>query len=164
MRSMVMPVATFGLLLVLAGCGGAAGANQQDTYPVTGTLTFHNAPLADASITYVPLKEGMPPAVGRTDSSGNYMLTTYNINDGAVEGDYKVLIVKIAQAASDDDDDMGEHSDDPNAEFDDTSHDAAKAKKSSGSLIPSRYSAKEATPFSATVAADGENKFDFDLQ
>ncbi len=154
---------------VVTGCGDSptGSGKQVEVHQVSGSLTFSGAPLADATISFFPLQNGTPTAMGRSDSTGNYTLTTYNAEDGAAAGDYVVLISKfVAPASSADGTDPG-HSDDPYADSNDNSHAAGGSKKSGssgGSLIPDRYGAKEASPLKATVEAGAENKFDFVLQ
>jgi mannose-6-phosphate isomerase-like protein (cupin superfamily) len=74
-----------------------AGPTQpgQDQGPppvkVTGVLTLNGQPLAGATITLVPEKDGRP-AAGRTDAEGRYTLSTFANDDGAVPGRYRVTI------------------------------------------------------------------------
>lgn len=88
-----------GILLVVAtaivaGCGGGgAGAPPADVYPVTGKITFKGEPLPGADVAFINADAGRT-AFGRTNGNGEYQLTTFSANDGAVEGKAVVTISK----------------------------------------------------------------------
>ncbi len=62
---------------------------------VSGTVTFNGVPIADATVTFVPEKGRV--ATGVTDKQGRFTMTTFEKNDGALPGQYRVAI--SAQAA-----------------------------------------------------------------
>jgi len=68
---------------------------QQPMAKVTGRVTLNGQPLANAAVTFVP--ETGRPAMGVTDEEGRYVVTTFEKNDGALPGQYRVTIA--AQAA-----------------------------------------------------------------
>jgi len=82
--------------LVLVGCGGPKGLNTQY---VEGVVTLDGQPLEKAMVTFVPESPGTDTktAVGHTDSSGKYTLTSDGglPQKGALEGNYKVTISKV---------------------------------------------------------------------
>jgi hypothetical protein len=61
----------------------------------SGVVTLNGIPFAGARVMFVP-KKG-PAAMGVADKDGRYILTTFEENDGAVPGQYRVSIT--AQAA-----------------------------------------------------------------
>ena len=70
-------------VLAAAGCGGADGeADRPPRLPVTGTVTYNGAPLADAQITFNPETAGGTAAFARTDAEGHYELTSFETGDG----------------------------------------------------------------------------------
>lgn len=71
--------------MVCLGCGGAEG---EPTYSVTGVVTLNGAPLEGVAVSFVPDGSGQS-AVGVTDASGKYSLTTRMKDDGAVIGRYR---------------------------------------------------------------------------
>lgn len=74
--------------LWLAGCG-SGGA----TYPVSGKVTFPDGtPLAHAQVSFESTTEPIG-AVGTTDANGVYKLTTYELDDGAIPGEHRVLVM-----------------------------------------------------------------------
>lgn len=149
----------------LAGCGGGTDAGQQPVYPVTGTVTMFGAPLPDAMVAFAP-QESQPTAIGRTDESGNFVLTSYDFGDGAAEGKFKVVINKSApaQPVGSSSDGGGDHE---AAEVAAGSHDASESDGGAGGagqLVPPQYTTSTDTPFSAEVKAGGENNFTFDIK
>jgi hypothetical protein len=78
----------------ISGCGGAAPSNRPKTIAVKGAVTYKGAPVADALLTFIPKDAKGKGAVGKTDASGQYQLTTFAPGDGAVPGSYSVTIAK----------------------------------------------------------------------
>ena len=85
-----------GMLAVLAagifvGCGGGSSSKVK----VAGTLTWDDGtPIAQAQVDFIPVaKDGMG-ASGFTEKDGSFELTTSNSGDGALPGDYKVVVSK----------------------------------------------------------------------
>jgi hypothetical protein len=77
------------LLVVLTGCGG------KGTIPVKGVVTLEGMPVSDATVVFMPDgPAGGRPASGFTLSDGTFQLTTYQPDDGALPGTYRVLIQK----------------------------------------------------------------------
>jgi hypothetical protein len=75
-------------LVVTAGCGGGAKPVK-----VAGRVTLDDQPLAGATVTFTPTDAGTGHiAAGRTGEDGEFRLTTFSIDDGAVPGDYKVTV------------------------------------------------------------------------
>jgi hypothetical protein len=83
-------------LAVVALVAGCRGSSRPATYPVGGQVTYRGKPVAGATVTF--LAEGAPtPAWGTTDDSGNYRLTTFKPNDGAVVGTHVVTVSKTSE-------------------------------------------------------------------
>lgn len=79
-------------LVVLAGCGGD---RRTPVYSVTGKVTDATGrPVAGANVYFHPLNAtaDTPKPRGTTDASGVFLLTTYDGNDGAPAGEYKVSL------------------------------------------------------------------------
>lgn len=79
-----------GLALVI----GALGCGSVKRYKVEGTVLLDGQPVDGATVTFLPEddKTGQP-ATAMTDKSGNFKLSTNNV-DGAFAGNYKVTITK----------------------------------------------------------------------
>ena len=75
--------------VVLTGCGGRGPT------AVRGVVTLEGTPLAGATVLFMPdgQDEGRP-ASGFTSSDGAFRLMTYKQDDGALPGNYRVVIQK----------------------------------------------------------------------
>lgn len=98
-------------------------------------------------------------AFGRTDDQGVYHLTTFNVNDGAVEGKQTVTITKLIAPP-------------PTTPEPDVESEAyippgfgpePKPIKVEGA-IPMKHADAATTGLIAVVATEGENVFDFELK
>jgi hypothetical protein len=90
------------VVLLIAGCGKGPSVA---TYPVTGRVIYHDAPVAGATVSYLPDDNSAPRAVGVTDAEGRFDLTTFVSSRerlaGAMSGKYRVTIVKQSTPAWD---------------------------------------------------------------
>ncbi|WP_437200759.1 hypothetical protein [Planctomicrobium sp. SH664] len=81
-------------LLALTGCGNSG---IPETVPVTGVIVYQDKPVPKGLITFEPIEieEGRPhrTAVSFIEADGKYALSTFQNNDGAVPGKYKVRIL-----------------------------------------------------------------------
>ena len=140
----------------LVGCGdGASGGKVVPVYAVTGKIEFAGAPVADAVVAFAPL-DGQPVATGRTNGQGEYALTTYDFEDGAAEGKYKVMVTKQAKK-------KGAGGEEQHGENFTAPQHANDGAGDETSLLPSEYSTKADTPLNANVDPSKDNKFDFKL-
>ena len=122
-------------LLLISGCGRGTPL----TMPVKGTVTFQGSPLAEADVAFTPT--GGRPATGRTDTAGQFTLTTFKTNDGAMIGQHTVTVCKHVKK-------------DPNATgvyFDYVQ------------VTPEKFSRPNESPLRAEVTASGPNEFTFDI-
>lgn len=92
---------TLGLFLIgvaaAAGCGGnGLPPGAKPTAPVTVTITYKNAPVEGATVTFVGTGEDPTPAYGLTDAQGIAKMKTYVEGDGAVLGTHNVSVNKSA--------------------------------------------------------------------
>lgn len=81
-------------LITAAGCGRSAPSDRPKTIPVQGTVKYKGEPVEGATITLVPQDPKGRGAVGKTDKSGKFQLTTFQAGDGALAGSYFVKISK----------------------------------------------------------------------
>lgn len=77
------------MIFVVVGCGGA-----NKPVPVRGKVTLDGTPVGGASIQFVPEGGGGMgrPASAEAGPDGTYKLTTQDPGDGALPGNYLVLI------------------------------------------------------------------------
>ncbi|MFH1301018.1 MAG: carboxypeptidase-like regulatory domain-containing protein [Planctomycetota bacterium] len=131
------------LYMSFAGCGNESG-DRPDLGLVKGTVTFEGAPLAKASITFMP--DSGRPASATTDAAGQYELIYIRNTPGCKVGHNKVLITSVKEG----DNEMETEGDEPTAE-------AGVAKEK----LPPKFNTE--TELEANVK-EGENTFDFDLK
>ena len=155
-----LPLCT-ALLIALSGCGGSSdgGTPRQPVYPVSGSIKLFGTPLPGATVAFAP-QDGQPTAFGTTDEQGNFKLTTYDFQDGAAAGKFKVVVSKSANSTAGSGDTSGDGSDHA---AEDNSHDASGAAGGQ-SMIPDQYTSSANTPLNAEVSKTEQNQFDFDLK
>ena len=140
-----------------SGCGG--GKVRPPMAKVHGRVEYNGKPVAGATVNFI--MEGAPRVgVGRTDSDGNYELTTYDMGDGAIIGPHKVTIKKIVKNP------LGKETKDMTP--DDLTQLAAQGKVEEmlvqpKGAIPSIYSDVSTTPLQFTVDP-GDNEKDIELK
>jgi hypothetical protein len=119
-----------------------AGCNQSNMLPVTGTVTMNGQPVDQAEVIFNPKQGRM--AVGVTDSSGHFTLSTEKPNDGAMPGEYSVTLTEHYPP------------------------DKPPAMPKGGGLLPSRfppiYGDPAKSPLTATVERGKENDFSFEVK
>lgn len=121
----------------IAGCGEA----RPRTVAVRGQITYHAQPLAGGTVTFVPFEPG-PAAIGVISKHGRFTLTTFRPGDGALPGEYRVMIVAMAEMKGLLPEDLG---------------------ASSLLLIPYRYANHLTSGLTAQVI-DGDNNVTIDLE
>ncbi len=83
--------------LILVGCGGSG--NGPETVDAEGILTLDGQPIDGAVISCIPQKAPRHPARGASDKNGRFALTAFEGQDGAVPGEYKVLVSRTVEVA-----------------------------------------------------------------
>lgn len=139
-------LALVGCLLV---CGCSGGSNLPARSPVTGTVLLHGEPAAGVNVQFIPLDEVKGrSASGQTDAQGKYVLQTFEAKDGAVPGDYKVVVTRpISDAEA----------------FKDKKVEGGGTTGSEGKKIPEKFTNPKTTDLQATVEA-APNEIPFDLK
>jgi len=148
--------------LVAAACCGCGGkADKTGTLKAGGRVTYKGEPVSGATVTLVPQARGRA-AVGTTDDSGRFQLTTLSPGDGALPGTYKVTVTKTDQPATST----------PAPPMDseawrklDTEmmKKAGKPSPPPKDLLPVKYKTADKTPLTCQVETSGKNDFQFDL-
>ena len=149
--------------LVAVGC-----SNPDSKYArVEGTITYKGQPIDAASVTFQPLDSDGEPAVGVTDASGRFTLTAsraVKAEVGASPGEYRVLVVKSAPAATDPDEDAFNQG---RIDYDEyqrrlAARDSSRSVARPRSLIPEKYNGPN-SDLRATVERGKTNTFEFVL-
>jgi hypothetical protein len=131
----VLPIAW---LLLFAGCSDSSVAGRPKPVQVTGTVFYNSQPCADAKVVFMP-QGHQYAAVGQTNSDGKFELQTFEPKDGAVPGEFKVVVSKF------------EAVDLPGGGFKETF------------FLPQRYRDPDKSGLQATVPADGASDLRFEL-
>jgi hypothetical protein len=121
------------LLLPAIGCGRSN--NHVAVHPVQGAIQFRGQPVAGAFVSLTPKNptEGVPVPRATVGTDGSFIVTTYDGNDGAPEGEY-VLTVQWYKPVRQDNEIVGG----PN-------------------VLPLKYASAKTSDLRITVAA-GENR------
>lgn len=80
-------------VLACAGCGAGRTAS------VTGTVLHKGRPVPLARVMFSTA--GAPVAIGQTDDSGRYSLSTFRGDDGAVPGAHRVTVQPVLRLSAD---------------------------------------------------------------
>jgi hypothetical protein len=131
------------------GCGDAGVDGRPQLYPASGVVTYKGQPVAGATVTFFPTMDALPSASAKTDSSGKYVLQTFEADDGVVPGTHKVSIMKWHIEAYEGSGDENEVS--------------SKAAPPPKALLPQKYSIPTKSGLQATVEDGKPNQFDFEL-
>ena len=86
-----------GVLLIGIGCGGSS--DRPAVVPVSGSVKFKGVAQEGATVTFSTSKSPRT-AVGVCNGAGEFKLTTFDTDDGAVAGSHIVTIVGKASAAA----------------------------------------------------------------
>ena len=126
------------LSALLAGCG----PTSPSVVPATGIVTHEGVPVAQAVVVFLPenASEATRGGQAETDESGRFTLSTYHQGTdfaGIAPGTYHVGITKLEPVT-----DM---------------------RQPPKHLLPQKYRLPKTSGLTATVRADGENDFVFDL-
>lgn len=135
-------LASFGLSLIV-GCGGAP--DRPPVYKAGGVVKLGGTPVADATVQFMPAKGRA--ATGKTDSKGEFSLTTYNTNDGAVEGSHVVTVTAPLPA-----------------NIVSNTPDELKAIEKAAVSVPPRYNDPKTSGLTNTVEKQGKNYFEIELK
>lgn len=134
-------------LAMACGCGGG-NKKRPPLGKVAGKVLYKGAPVPNVNVTF--MTEGAPRAgSGTTNINGEFQLTTYDTNDGAIVGTHKVTVTQPAPAATA-----------PMSVSDLATKGAPPAPKETA--IPPKYSDPKTTPLTNTVDA-GKNDITIEL-
>jgi hypothetical protein len=84
-----------GVSLTALGVSACGGSSRKPTFPVTGKLLWDGKPIPNASVVFHPVKEDTPEPLrprGKTKEDGSFTLTTYDTDDGAPAGEYRLSV------------------------------------------------------------------------
>lgn len=142
------------LAVMTLGCSGNESEvpGRPERTEVSGTITMNGSPVEGATVTLRPVQGGHS-AVGITDSSGKYVLGTFDKGDGVVPGEYLVTVTKLDAAAGGAQPTPDDPNYNPNAKQEPPKH-----------LLPVKFADATASGLKASITATPNNALDFDLK
>jgi len=141
------------VILFVSGCGGR---EYPPTYETTGLITLDGKPIEGVTVSFLP-QDGQQPANGKTDTNGQYRLTSFSRNDGAMAGTFAIVMMKFPKIEV-----VTTPTGipwDPDKETDEYIFDDGKEENK----LPEKYADSKTSGMLATVVADTVNTFDFEL-
>jgi hypothetical protein len=129
-----------------SGCGQEEVVNRPKVFPVTGVVLHDDKPVEGATVMFIPQGHSSA-AAALTDANGQFKLQTFEENDGAVPGNYKVTVRKITRGAAA----AG-------------SDDAPSPPGGETWLLPKKYGDAGTTDLTVTVKESGENNVELKLK
>jgi len=144
----------------LSGCGSSDG--HPDRVDAGGTVTYNDEPVAGAQVVF--RVKGGHAATAVTDEDGQFILSTFGQQDGAIPGEHTATVVKTTKVELDD-----PSSDPGNSNTMEEAMTASAKAAAQGdapttkSLIPARYGNPETSELKFTVSATDTNDFDIKL-
>jgi hypothetical protein len=158
---------SYASVAVVAASCLSVGCSQSDrpaTYPGQGSVTYQGKPVAGASVSF--LAPGSPRfAVGTTDAAGQFRLTTFEPDDGAIPGTHVVTVRKIAVQPGPSYEVPSDGTTD-SAAIDRAMQEAAlrvEAAEKAGSGLPAKYADHNTSDLRLEVVP-GENNFQIELK
>lgn len=129
------------LVLAAAGCG------RGGPVPVKGVVTLDGRPFASAAVQFLAQDPGGRDALGSTDASGVFRLSTFHPGDGALPGKYKVVVQPPSGAVSG-----------PPAATPTAAQTGSGGRRPTGTspTVPARYSQPDQTVLVQEVPAKGD--------
>lgn len=144
--------------IVTVGCSSDVRKGAEPVHPVSGVITYRGQPVANADVTFHSA-ERKRSAFGRTNDKGEYRLTTFAPNDGAVEGPQAVTIVKLIVTP-----DKSPTASVTSTDYVPPGYGPSTQPEKPKSELPERYGVPTTSGLTATIQAQALNKIDFDLE
>lgn len=136
----------------LLGCGGSS-ADRPDTVPVSGIVRHNDQPVEGATVIFAPTGHQYA-AAGQTNAEGRFTLRTFEPDDGAVPGDFRVTVRKVEVTSQ-----GGAISDDAGG-----AADAGGPPPQEQWHLPGRYANASTSGLTASVAESEQEDFEFKLE
>jgi hypothetical protein len=142
-------------MVVVVGCGSDdTGLSRR--FPVSGTVKYKGEPVPTGSITFEPTSPSGRHATG-TIENGSYTLSTLGASgDGALPGDYKVVIISTTV-------DMRELAKKSGGLVRQGDKDFQEVLKNAKDIVPKKYFRSETSPLTAKVGEKAET-INFELE
>ncbi len=168
MRTNVDRAWRFGCLCLLVVCTsslGCGGSGDPTIAPVKGIVSLDGKPVEGVQIIF-QVQDSPRSSMGITNDKGEYKLTTFNTDDGAIVGENSVSIVQMSKDSggvsgiSINDMQSGKVNVDGGAGFRKNAEKSLAAK----TAIPKKYANPKESGFKRAVVLGSKNEFNFDLK
>lgn len=158
-RFSLISCSLFAVIVSLSGCGDSNTLERPGVVPVTGVVLYNGDPVVNASVAFMTDKAPRA-AIGTTNDKGEFKLTTYEANDGAVVGTHKITVTKVEASEPTTAPPPGGLMDpaDLASGYSKQVSPGTTAEKPKD-LVPAKYGDMKTTPLSEEVKAEGENHF-----
>jgi len=144
-----------GGLFAFSGCGDDTGLGKR--YAVSGTVTYNEKPLEKGQISFIAIDKNKQRDANGFIQDGKYTLTTATPGDGALPGEYGVIVKSIEVDDSQVNETVTKYGGGGRQ------HEIAKATSKGKSLIPAKYQLPETSQLKYTVKEQA-NTIDIDLK
>ena len=145
-----------GLSLLLAGCGGGV-SDRPAIVPVSGVVKFKGVPQEGATVTFSTASSPRT-SIGVCNAAGEYKLSTFDTDDGAVAGSNVVTITKKVTP-----DDAPMNPEDYMKKMQAGGNSGAPPTKDLANMLPAKYANPAESGLKRDVIAGESNVFTFDL-
>jgi hypothetical protein len=153
----MLPTSLQARLLVFVLAVPAAGCGSTKLVPVRGAVKLDGRPLANATVLFISQEAEGRDARATTDAEGVFRLSTFDPNDGAYPGKYKVVIQSAAEA-----DGLGSAATPLEAQ---QPPGTGRARTKPGpAAVPQRYTRPDQTPLEHRVPEDGDLKLELNSE
>lgn len=143
----VIRVSTLAAALIgVIGCGGPSPVK------VSGKVTLNGQAVEGISVQFVPVASDGKNAIGSTKADGSFDLTTIENKDGALPGDYKVVLTYVPPVET--------GASDSTSVMKQVIDTQKQAKKKPKHVIPSEYTSVTTTKLTQKVPTDGPVNID----
>ncbi len=156
-------------LSFVCGCGPSTPV-QLPVFPTEGRVVFKSEPVAGATVAFY-MEGAAVPGSGVTNAQGEFRISTYAENDGAIAGKHQVTISLPASGVPESEEPAAEP---PKAIIDLESPDyragmqkvidSASAKKTPTAKIPAKYASIKSTDLEVEVRNQPKNTFELQLR
>ena len=147
--------ATFFLIVTTVGCSGPS--DRPAIAPVRGTVRYNGQPVEGATVTFASPRSPRT-STGITKGEGEFQLTTFDANDGAVVGENLVSIRRDQPASGSDVPEM-----DAMEYAEAMQSGRGMPRRETRNTIPARYGNLEKSGLKRTVVKGELNEFHFEL-
>ena len=139
--------------LMFTGCDKPEDDGLPSRVRASAKVTYRGEPVSGAHVTFAPDSDTGKPAFGSTDDRGVAKLTTFELKDGAVAGEYTVTVSKM-------------HPEDDGPAPANPGMPSGVGRQTSSKvvdLLPRKYKSRETSGLAAEVVSGEKNSFKFEL-